>query len=128
MGLCSHLCSHGGRKMFIKDSKSIPIRIEAGKAIGAFDEKAVNSKVIVSGIVRESRIDEAYLLDWEASEKKSSAEHEGCETEAQAKGESKGSVKEKIASFRARIAKRLETEGKPYLSIFYIEAISYKTL
>lgn len=127
-GLCTHLCSHGGRKMFLKGPQSAPLRVESSKATGAFPEKAVNAIVLVSGRLCESRIDESYLLEWEERNGKSSSEHEGCETESAARGERGNTVKEKIASFRARIAERKEKEGKAYLSTFYIEATSYKIL
>ena len=64
-GVCTHTCSHGAKKMFLvgsDDSKTL--RVEAGE-LGAFDTKVVNNMVTVNGILKEERIDEAYLVDWE---------------------------------------------------------------
>ena len=61
-GVCTHTCSHGAKKMFLvgsDDSKTL--RIEAGE-LGAFDTKVVNNNVTVKGILKEERIDEAYLV------------------------------------------------------------------
>ena len=41
------------------------IRVEAGK-LGSFDTKCVNSIVRVTGTLKEQRVDEAYLQQWEA--------------------------------------------------------------
>ena len=41
------------------------IRVEGG-SVGKFDQKCVNSIVRVTGDLKEQRIDEAYLQNWEA--------------------------------------------------------------
>ena len=67
-GICTHICSHGGRKIFLMGSDDTKtIRIESGK-LGAFDQKCVNSIVKVKGMLKEERIDEAYLKNWEELE------------------------------------------------------------
>ena len=50
------------------------IRVEAG-TLGAFDPKCVNSIVRVTGTLKEQRIDEAYLQNWEAQLKAQAAEN-----------------------------------------------------
>ena len=87
-GVCTHTCSHGTKKMFLVGSvDSKTLRIEAGE-LGAFDTKVVNNVVTVKGIIKEERIDEAYLVDWEnrlkseTEEKHGNGEGEGgCDTE-----------------------------------------------
>ena len=60
-GVCTHICSHGGRKIFLMGSDDTQtIRIEGGR-IGKFAPECVNKVVTVEGIVREDRIDEEYL-------------------------------------------------------------------
>ena len=134
-GVCSHICSHGGKKLFLMgDDDSKTIRVEASDDIGAFKPESVNSIVKVKGTLKEERIDEAYLTQWEARLAEGVVdEHgedgEGCETELKAQGqEDLDSETARIKDFREKIAARNETEGKNYLSFYYIEAVEYTIL
>ena len=132
-GVCTHTCSHGAKKMFLvgsDDSKTL--RIEAGE-LGAFDTKVVNNVVTVKGIIKEERIDEAYLQDWEArlkaqtEEKHGNGEGEGgCDTEKNARGETANTTEGRIADFRAKIAAEKEATGKEYLAFYHVVANSYE--
>ena len=130
-GVCTHTCSHGAKKMFLvgsDDSKTL--RIEAGE-LGAFDTKVVNNVVTVKGILKEERIDEVYLQDWEArlkaqAEEKHGNGEGGCSTEKNARGETANSTEGRIADFRAKIAAEKEATGKEYLSFYHVVANSYE--
>ena len=132
-GVCTHTCSHGAKKMFLvgsDDSKTL--RIEAGE-LGAFDTKVVNNVVTVKGIIKEERIDEAYLQDWEArlkaqtEEKHGNGDGEGgCDTEKNARGETANTTEGRIADFRAKIAAEKEATGKEYLAFYHVVAKSYE--
>ena len=132
-GVCTHTCSHGAKKMFLvgsDDSKTL--RIEAGE-LGAFDTKVVNNVVTVKGIIKEERIDEAYLQDWEARLKTQTEEKHGdgdgeggCDTEKNARGETANTTEGRIADFRAKIAAEKETTGKEYLAFYHVVANSYE--
>ena len=132
-GVCTHTCSHGAKKMFLvgsDDSKTL--RIEAGE-LGAFDTKVVNNVVTVKGIIKEERIDEAYLQDWEArlkaqtEEKHGNGDGEGgCDTEKNARGETANTTEGRIADFRAKIAAEKEATGKEYLAFYHVVANSYE--
>ena len=132
-GVCTHTCSHGAKKMFLvgsDDSKTL--RIEAGE-LGAFDTKVVNNVVTVKGIIKEERIDEAYLQDWEArlkaqtKEKHGNGDGEGgCDTEKNARGETANTTEGRIADFRAKIAAEKEATGKEYLAFYHVVANSYE--
>ena len=132
-GVCSHTCSHGAKKMFLvgsDDSKTL--RIEAGE-LGAFDTKVVNNIVTVKGVIKEERIDEAYLQDWETRLKNETAEKHGneegeggCDTEKNARGETADTPEGRIADFRAKIAAEKEATGKEYLSFYHVVAESYE--
>ena len=132
-GICTHICSHGGRKIFLMGSDDTKtIRIESGK-LGAFDQKCVNSIVKVKGMLKEERIDEAYLKQWEELEAANAAEEHGdgeggCSTEKAARGETANTTEQRIADFRARIAERKEATGKEYLSFYFVEATAYEVL
>lgn len=130
-GVCTHTCSHGAKKMFLvgsDDSKTL--RIEAGE-LGAFDTKVVNNNVTVKGILKEERIDEAYLVDWENRVKANTQEHHGngeggCDTEKNARGETANTEEGRIADFRAKIAAEKAATGKEYLSFYHVVAESYE--
>ena len=132
-GVCTHTCSHGAKKMFLvgsDDSKTL--RIEAGE-LGAFDTKVVNNVVTVKGIIKEERIDEAYLQDWEARLKTQTEEKHGdgdgeggCDTEKNARGETANTTEGRIADFRAKIAAEKEATGQEYLAFYHVVANSYE--
>ena len=74
-GVCTHTCKHGAKKIFLMGGDDTQvIRVEAG-TLGAFDPKCVNSIVRVTGTLKEQRIDEAYLQNWEAQLKAQAAEN-----------------------------------------------------
>lgn len=130
-GVCTHTCKHGARKIFVMGSDDTQvIRVEAGK-LGAFSQDCVNNIVTITGILKEQRVDEAYLQNWEAQAKAQTAEQHGdseagCDTEKSARGETGNSVAERIADFRRRIAEENAKSGKNYLSFYYVEAVSYE--
>lgn len=130
-GICTHTCKHSAKKIFLMGSDDTQtIRVEAGK-LGSFDSKCVNSMVRVTGLVREHRIDEAYLQSWEDQVKAQSKEEHGndasgCSTEKKARGETGNTTQERIADFRMKIAQSKEKTGKDYLSFYFIEAMSYE--
>ena len=132
-GICTHICQHGARKIFLMGSdETKSIRIESGD-LGAFDQKCQNSIIKVIGTLCEERIDEAYLQNWEAAVAANSAEQHGdgesgCETEKRARGETGSTTAERIADFRAKIAARKAAEGKEYLSFYYVVAQAYEVL
>ncbi|MGL4326021.1 MAG: hypothetical protein ACRDCN_08030 [Tannerellaceae bacterium] len=132
-GVCTHICKHGGRKIFLMGSDDTrTIRIEAGKEIGKFGPETLNNIVRVKGTLVEERIDEAYLQRWEAqvanqAEEKHGTSEAGCSSEQKARNEQVGTtVNDRIAAFRKRIAERKEKEGKEYLSFYHINGTSYQ--
>lgn len=146
-GVCSHLCRHGGRKAFVAGSAdSLMLRCEAFPLMGQpFPKTTIHHPIQVTGIVREQRIDEAAIVamekqnaerldniaqeQGEESAELASRAASGCDTERAAQGQKDiETFADRMADYRARIAARQEKEGKPYLSFYYLDAISYKTL
>lgn len=129
-GVCTHICKHGGRKIFLMGSNSTRIlRIESGKA-GKFDPNCVNNIVKVKGVLVEERIDETYLQNWETKLADQTSESHGdgeagCSTEKRARGESANTPQARIAQFRKRIAEQKAENGKDYLSFYHVEATGY---
>ena len=130
-GICTHICKHGGGKIFLMGSDDTKtLRVEAGESIGSFPQETVNSIVRVTGVLVEDRIDEDYLAQWEAriaDQAKETQGEGGCAADMKANAEAAtNSVLERIANFRSRIAERTEREGKPYVSLYHIEGLSYE--
>ena len=96
---------------------------------GAFAPDCVGKTLTVRGIVRENRIDEEAVARMEAqylAADSAARSHETCDTEKKAQGQAEISTFEaRMADYRAKIAARAEAEAKPYLSFYYLEALSY---
>ncbi|MCD4732062.1 MAG: hypothetical protein K8R74_15755 [Bacteroidales bacterium] len=151
-GLVNHACKHGGKRMFIIDPETEQtVKIEAGENITSFDAELEGSDVLVTGIVNELIIDEAYLLEWEAeieeemnnpteeveeiepAEGEEEAEHAEGEGEHEHAGGGLGekadmgehiSGLEKIENYRNQI----KESGKDHLSFYSIECISFEII
>ncbi|MDE6715163.1 MAG: hypothetical protein K2J74_01645, partial [Muribaculaceae bacterium] len=130
-GVCSHLCSHGGRKAFVAGSAdSIIIRCEAYPLMGMpFPQGVVRHPIQILGILREQRIDENALLEMEKAYQEVQAQttdndeekESGCATERLAQGQRNTvTFADRMADYRAKIAARQAKEGKPYLSYYYL--------
>ncbi len=80
-GLCTHVCSKSGMKLFLQDSnKSITLRAESDATLGKFDTTCVGKQVRVHGILVKETIDETLQHDHPSeTEENSGVEH--CETE-----------------------------------------------
>ena len=71
-GLVDHVCKHGGKKLFLV-SDDADLHVESDER---FDEALIGSHVMVDGIVREFKVDEAYCLKMEEDNIKSHSEGE----------------------------------------------------
>ena len=132
----SHICKHGGKRMFLVDARSEEsVKVVVGENMAAFNTDMEGNTVKVIGIVDELRIDEAYLLEWENEIKaeieheKSEAEHSGGGHVAGSKGEEadQGDHKdamENIADYRKQIAE----SGTDHLSFFSIVCEKYELI
>lgn len=126
-GTVTHTCKHGGKRMFIADGNdSILVEITTGPDIVMFDESLVGSRVYVLGVLKEERIDEKYLNEWEAELKKPVENHEtGIHTGAKGHEDQPNEAKfEQINSLR----KQIKDSGKDHLSSYSIEAISLEEI
>jgi predicted small secreted protein len=65
-GVVIHVCAHGGERLFIADAEGNEIKVESGENIPQFDVTLEGTEIVLEAIVRELRIDEAYLQEWEA--------------------------------------------------------------
>ncbi len=132
-GLMMHVCKHGGKRAFFKDlapevEKSI--KVEAADC-PVFDETNMGSTFRVEGVLKELRIDNAYLDEWESELKAHAHEHEHEEEEScgSCSGDSEEEDKvnpvfERIAGMRKQVA---ESE-KGYLPFYWIEGSKWKII
>ena len=146
-GICSHLCSQGGKKAFLQgNADNVQIRCEAYPLMGQpFPKTTIHHPMKVTGVFREERIYNEDVAERERQyEERINAIAEqqgeevaknaanvamGCETERAAQGQKDlTTFKERMDDYRTRIAERHSKEGKSYLSFYYIDAISYETL
>ncbi len=133
IGTVDHVCKHGGKKLFIFDENDPKKRfkITAGKEVGAFKMELEGSDILVKGVIKETRVDEAYLDNWEAKimAEKHEVAHEGHshnegEEEEHHKQEEIDAALKKIKNFRDKIAK----SKKGYLSFFSMECNSFNEI
>ena len=131
-GVCMHLCRHSGRKMFLMGSDDTQIlRVESVELGEPFKQECLEHIVYVKGIVREERIDEDYLNEWEkelAGMEQHGEGAEGCGAEKQSRQETANTPEARIADFRTKIAERKAKEGKAYLSFYHIDAVEYNVI
>ena len=65
--LVHHICSHGGKKMFLIDQVSEErIKVVPAENVAAFNKDLEGHQVTVIGAMEKLVIDEAYLKEWEA--------------------------------------------------------------
>jgi hypothetical protein len=60
-GIVDHVCRHGGKRILLVDDDS-DLHIDSETR---FDDELMGSEIVVTGIVREFRVDEAYCLKME---------------------------------------------------------------
>lgn len=122
-GTVTHICKHSGKRMFLADGNdSILVEITTGPDIAKFDEALMGSRVKVSGILKELRIDDKYLNEWEAELKKPAENHEAGVHTGQ-KGHEDQTADDKFAQINA-YREQIKASGKDHLSFYSIEATS----
>jgi hypothetical protein len=126
-GTVLHTCKHGGKRLFLVDGNdSVSVEVTAGKDIPKFDEKLVGSRLRVLGVMKEERIDEKYLNEWENEVKKPQENHDvGVHTGA--KGHEDQAAQDKLDQINAYRGD-LKNSGKDHLSFYSIEASKFEEI
>lgn len=134
-GTVSHVCKHGGKRMFIfDDNEDNRVKIETGEGISSFDASLEGSDIEVKGVLKELVIDETYLTEWEL-EVNEEMNNPKADTAASAGHESGGlgesadqgehiSALESIENYR----KQIKESGKDHLSFYSVECTSYELI
>ena len=118
-GTVTHICKHAGKRMHLTDIDfDVKIKVEAGEAISSFDRDLEGSDVIVTGLLREERIDEAFLVEWEEEVRAEFKEEEHDDHE----GHVEPQGLEAINNTRAE----LKASGKDYLSRWSLDGQSFE--
>jgi len=128
-GTVDRTCKHSGKRMFIVDGESKGrVKIEASNNISSFDAELEGSDVLVQGLVNETRVDEAYLNEWENEilmEMDSDHKiHDGKHVDEEDEIDKYAADMEKIENIRKKIAK----SGEDYLSFYSIECLSFEVI
>ena len=134
-GVVSHLCRQGGRKAFVAgNGDNVMLRCEAYPLMGEpFAQESVHHPVRVKGVLREQRIDEDAILEMEKQNavrlQNIAAENGEESAERAAQGQAElTTFNERMADYRAKIADSVAKGGNPYLSYYYLDAVSYEIL
>jgi hypothetical protein len=136
-GTAVHVCKESGKKLFLggKNPKN-KVKITAGENMPKFDVKLEGDTLQVKGIVKELRVDEAYLdlqvkqinsapdSDKDKSEENEKKEHHDAEPKADDHHRKKEDSLKQIKTLREKI--KASKEG--YISFFSLEFISLKKI
>ena len=126
-GTVFHTCKESGKRMFLADGNdSILVEVTTGPDIPKFDEKLVGSRVKVHGNVRELRIDEKYLADWE-NEIKNPTGSEATGVHTGARGHQDQAADEKLGQINA-YRDKIKESGTDHLSFYSVEATSFEEI
>lgn len=125
-GTVNHICSHGGKRMFIigKENPDAAIKITPNEEIGVFEKELEGSHVMVTGVVKELRIDEGYVANLEKEDAESEAMHDhsgGTHEEAEEAAKEK---QHQLDAMREKIA----ASENGYYSQFWIEASKFEVV
>lgn len=125
-GTADHICKHDGKKLFLIDVNSEGrVKVVTGDDMAAFDAANEGLDFIVTGVVAETIVDEAYLKEWEEELKTDEAENPHLEDGEQKEGEDHHSNEDafkQIENYRAMMAEK----GVDKLSFYHIIAKSYE--
>ncbi|MCD4694770.1 MAG: hypothetical protein K8S16_00910 [Bacteroidales bacterium] len=109
-GLVDHVCKHGGKKiLLVSDDGDVHVESEE-----RFDDELAGSNIVVNGIVREFRVDEAYCLQMEEDNIKS-------HSEGKTDDELYAHKMEQIQWYRDSMA----TANSDHLSFYTLEYVSH---
>lgn len=125
-GTVQHVCERSGKRMFLSgpEDPGKTFKVTAGRGIGEFSIDLNGSDVVVQGVVREQKVDQAFLDAWEAEIST------GVKPEAAHEGHSLGekeyeSEVEESRSQLASMRKALAESGKDELLLYSLEATEY---
>jgi len=124
-GMVAHVCRESGKRLFLGEES---FKILATDKVPSFKVDWEGSDIIVTGYLKEDKIDEAYLSNWEKELNAGAEVQQKEEThtyEAESKGLDESAIqtqRDQIKNYREQIA----ASAKGYISFFSLEAESIK--
>ena len=124
-GTVEHICKHGGKRVKIfGENPDNTLHGEASETTGAFKAELEGSDVCLTGIVAESKMDLAYVEEYEKNLLEA-IEKNKTEVEMEhAKGVDHHAKLDEIKAWKEEIA----TNGKGYISSYYLDVTSYQEI
>lgn len=126
-GMVVHVCRESGKRLFLGEES---FKVLASNALPTFKVEWEGSDAIITGFLKEDRIDETYLDNWENELKegaKVALKEETHTYEAESKGLDEAAITtqmDQIKDYRERIV----DGGKGYISFYSLEIKSIKLL
>lgn len=125
-GTVNHVCSHGGKRMFIMgENPDLAIKITPNEELGNFEKELEGSHVLVSGVVKELRIDEAYVANIE-KELAEGADHEAVHDHEGGTHDESHEVSEEQKQQLQAMRDKIAASENGYYSQFWIEANKFE--
>jgi len=116
-GVVNHVCAHSGKRCILKNNDgNLSIRVEATGKLEGFNKEIAGNDLLVTGILREKRLDAAYIKEWESEIK---AKHKGEEG-----GKHCSSEMANIEEMRSW----MKDNNKDYYAIYYVDGTSYEVV
>ena len=114
-GVVNHVCAHSGKRCILKnETGDLSIRVEATGDLEGFNKEIVGNDLVVTGIVREKRLDTDYINEYETKVKEKHKGEEG--------GEHCSSEMANIKEMRDW----MKANNKDYYAIYYIDGTKYE--
>jgi hypothetical protein len=124
-GTVSHTCKEGGKRMFIFDENpDILVKIDASDKVDKFDAELEGNDVLVEGYIRELRIDETYLSNWEKELGQGASGDVKVHTGIHGGGDADSAERAQIEGYRTQIM----DSGTDHLSFYSVECIKLEIL
>jgi hypothetical protein len=124
-GTVDHICKHGGKRVKIfGENPDNTLHGEASESTGAFNAELEGSDVCLTGIVAESKMDLAYVEEYEKNLLEAIEKNKEEVDMEHAKGVDHHAKLDEIKAWKEEIA----TNGKGYISSYYLDVTSYKEM
>ncbi len=123
-GTVSHVCKHGGARCFLMgSSEDVTIRVEAGNKIGSFTQEQMGNDLKITGVLKEIRIDDAYIAEMEGDSEEEEPVNKGHALGHDDEGDHNidGGQHDKKDDKLAKLKEEVAESEKGYVSIFYLE-------
>ncbi|HBL33183.1 MAG TPA: hypothetical protein DDZ96_05110 [Porphyromonadaceae bacterium] len=117
-GHVTHTCKHSGKRCFLAgNDENASLRVEAGGEIGGFNRELVGSELEIKGVVRERKLTQEYISQYEKDVEAQKTEEDGSAETCQAELNN-------IESMR----QWMKTNQKEYYPIYYMDGEAYEVV